>query len=83
MDTVTMYMRIRSMETIISTDLAETIRRGTGENVFLCYQCQKCSSGCPVVEHFDLAPNQVMRAVQLGQKEMVLQAKKRAAEGLQ
>jgi len=65
----------RTMETIPNTGLAETIRKETGENVFLCYQCQKCSSGCPVVEHFDLAPNQVMRAIQLGQKEMVLHSK--------
>ena len=63
------------METKISIDLAETIRKECGENVFLCYQCQKCSSGCPVVEHFDLAPNQVMRAIQLGQKETVLHSK--------
>ncbi len=63
------------METLLSTDLAETIRKITGENVFLCYQCQKCSSGCPVAEHFDLAPNQLMRAIQLGQKEMILHSK--------
>jgi heterodisulfide reductase subunit B len=63
------------METILSTDFAETVRKETGENVFLCYQCQKCSSGCPVAEHFDLAPNQVMRAIQLGQKAMVLKSK--------
>ena len=60
------------METVLSTNLAETIRKESGENVFLCYQCQKCSSGCPVAEHFDLAPNQLIRAIQLGQKEMVL-----------
>jgi heterodisulfide reductase subunit C len=65
----------KSMQTILSTNLAETIRKECGENVFLCYQCQKCSSGCPVVEHFDLAPNQVMRAIQFGQKEMVLNSK--------
>jgi heterodisulfide reductase subunit C len=63
------------MQTILSTDLAEQIRKETGENVFLCYQCQKCSSGCPVAEHFDLAANQLMRAIQLGQKEMVLHSK--------
>ena len=54
------------METRLSTDLAEQIRKEIGENAFLCYQCQKCSSDCPVAEHFDLAP------IQLGQKEMVL-----------
>src|SRR4030042_6572040 len=63
------------METMLNTDLAATIKRECGENVFLCYQCQKCSAGCPVVEHFDLPPNQLMRAIQLGQKEMVLHSK--------
>ena len=63
------------METVFSTNFVETIRKKSGENVFLCYQCQKCSSGCPVAEHFDLAPNQLMRAIQLGQKEMVLNSK--------
>lgn len=63
------------MQTILNTVLAETIRKESGENVFLCYQCQKCSSGCPVAEHFDLAPNQLMRAIQLGQRERVLQSK--------
>ena len=51
--------------TILNTDLAEKIRAETGENVFLCYQCVKCTSGCPLAEYFDLAPNQVMRAAQL------------------
>jgi heterodisulfide reductase subunit B len=63
------------MTTIPNADFAEIIRRETGENAFLCYQCQKCSAGCPVVEHFDLAPNQLMRAIQLGWKEMVLHSK--------
>src|SRR4030065_577978 len=63
------------METMLSIHFAETIRKETGENVFLCYQCQKCSSGCPVAEYFDLAPNQLMRALQFGQKELVLKSK--------
>ena len=63
------------MHTMLSTDLAEQIRKETGENIFLCYQCQKCSSGCPMAEHFDLAPNQLMRAIQLGQREMALHSK--------
>lgn len=54
--------------------LAEIIRRDIGENVFLCYQCVKCSSGCPLVEYMDLMPNQVMRSVQLGD-ESVLESK--------
>ena len=46
--------------------LAQIIADDIGENVYLCYQCMKCTSGCPVAEHMDLTPNQVMRAVQLG-----------------
>jgi heterodisulfide reductase subunit B2 len=63
------------MQTTIDSDLARQIRRQCGENVYLCYQCQKCSSGCPVAEYFDLAPNQLIRAVQLGRKAMVLQSR--------
>lgn len=51
--------------------LAETIQQATGQNVFLCYQCVKCSSGCPLAEHMDLLPNQVMRSVQLDDAEVL------------
>ncbi len=61
--------------TELKTDLAEKIRAETGENVFLCYQCVKCSSGCPLSEYFDLAVNQVMRAAQLGQADLLMNAK--------
>ncbi len=63
------------MVTQLSTELAEQIQRETGENVFLCYHCVKCTSGCPLVEHFDLAPNQVMRAAQLGMQELIFDSK--------
>jgi len=59
------------MATQLSTDLANRIREKTGENVFLCYQCVKCTSGCPLAQHFDLAPNQVMRAAQLGMEDLI------------
>ncbi|MBN1992210.1 MAG: 4Fe-4S dicluster domain-containing protein [Anaerolineae bacterium] len=54
--------------------LAQKIEHEVGSNVFLCYQCVKCSSGCPLAKHMDLLPNQVMRAVQLDD-ESVLESK--------
>ena len=63
------------METTLSTQLAEQIRQETGENVFLCYQCIKCTSGCPLAEFFDLAPNQVLRAAQLGMEERLFESR--------
>jgi heterodisulfide reductase subunit B len=51
--------------------LAQIVAENIGENVFLCYQCVKCTSGCPLAEHMDLNPNQVMRAVQLGDESVL------------
>ena len=31
-----------------------------------CYQCGKCTAGCPVAERMDVLPNQIVRLVQLG-----------------
>ncbi|MCP5095574.1 MAG: hypothetical protein GY943_08485 [Chloroflexi bacterium] len=59
---------------IIQTGLAQRIKDELGENIFLCYQCVKCTSGCPVGEFFDWQPNQIMRAVQLGQEDIALKA---------
>jgi len=47
-------------------DLLEKIEELSGENVFSCYQCGKCSAGCPFTEEMDLLPNQVIRKVQMG-----------------
>jgi heterodisulfide reductase subunit B len=61
------------VETItINADLARRVIDETGQNVYLCYQCVKCSSGCPIAEFFDWQPNQIMRAVQLGQEDIAL-----------
>ena len=58
--------------TTLKSDLAERIQEELGENVYLCYQCVKCTSGCPVGQFFDWQPNQVMRALQLGQEDIAL-----------
>lgn len=40
-----------------------------------CYQCRKCTLGCPLTEAMDLMPNQVVRMVQLGLRQQVLGSK--------
>ena len=52
--------------------LARLVREESGENVFLCYQCKKCTSGCPVSHLMDITPNQVLRSLQFGKGEEVL-----------
>lgn len=39
-----------------------------------CYQCGKCTAGCPVAEHMDVVPNQIVRLVQLGFQERAMRA---------
>lgn len=53
----------------------EEIIRRSGERVDWCYQCGKCTAGCPVVFAMDIEPSRVMRLVQLGQEEKVLKSK--------
>ncbi len=54
-----------------SATLAQRIAAGCDENPFRCYQCKRCSAGCPVARHAGLHPAQVMRAVQLGLTDLV------------
>lgn len=58
----------------ITSDLGRKIQDDLGQNVYLCFQCVKCTSGCPLAEFFDWQPNQIMRAVQLGQDEIALES---------
>ncbi len=52
-------------------ELASRIGTGCGENAYKCYQCKKCTAGCPVASFGGMHPAQIMRAVQLGQLDMI------------
>ncbi len=56
-------------------DTAAAIQEECGEKALLCYQCVKCSSGCPLATEMDYTPNQIMRAIQLGKADLVLNSK--------
>src|SRR4030042_3143722 len=51
------------------------IEKLSGENVFACYQCGRCSAGCPMASEMRLLPNQIIRLVQMGLDEDVLRSK--------
>jgi len=46
----------------------------TGRLVSRCYQCKKCTSGCPVGYILDRQCHEVIRLVQLGAKDAVLRS---------
>ncbi|MDP8241579.1 MAG: 4Fe-4S dicluster domain-containing protein [Candidatus Celaenobacter antarcticus] len=59
----------------IKNSLVDKIEEISGQNVFDCYQCGMCSSGCPVTDYMDYSPNQVMRLVQLGSVDEILNSR--------
>jgi heterodisulfide reductase subunit C len=54
--------------------IADDIQKRTSQDVSLCYQCGKCSAGCPVRFYMDIAPNKVVRLIQLGFYEDALRS---------
>lgn len=38
----------------------------SAENIAACYQCAKCTNGCPLTFAMDIHPHQVIHALQLG-----------------
>jgi heterodisulfide reductase subunit C len=68
-------MRIRLSRNDAQNAIIKKIENISGQNVLACYQCGKCSAGCPMVSLMDLLPNQIIRLVQLGQVSDVLNSK--------
>jgi len=44
----------------------------TGAKISSCYQCERCTNACPVAQFMDIKPHQVIRHVQLGWRETLL-----------
>lgn len=51
--------------------LVKEVMELSGENLYGCYQCGTCSAGCPFVEEMDLSPDEIIRYVILGRKEVL------------
>ena len=59
----------------IRADFVRKVEELSGQKLLACYQCGKCSAGCPAVSEMDILPNQVIRYAQLGMKDELLAAK--------
>ncbi len=47
------------------------VEEGSGIKVSACFQCRKCTNGCPVTFAMDIYPDQMMRYIQFGLKKEV------------
>ena len=52
-------------------DFIRRVEEISGEKLSACYQCGKCSAGCPLVSVMDILPNQAIRLAQLGAEEVL------------
>jgi heterodisulfide reductase subunit C len=56
----------------IGGGLAFEVQERSGASPMSCYQCGKCSSGCPVASGADFKPHELVRMVQTDQRRAVL-----------
>lgn len=67
-------MRVKLDAAKVGGEAVQKIRDISGENVYACYQCGKCSAACPSAPEMDMLPSQVIRYLQLGMAEEVIKA---------
>lgn len=68
-------METRLSQATVRSEFVKKVEELSGQDLMSCYQCGKCSAGCPIVEEAETLPNQILRLVQLGQQEDALQSK--------
>ncbi len=55
-----------------SADFIAKVERLSSQDLLACYQCGRCTAGCPMAAHMDILPNQIIRFAQLGLKDELL-----------
>ncbi len=53
----------------------QEVEAASGARLAPCFQCQKCSSGCPIAAGADIKPHELVRLVQLGERDVVLSSR--------
>lgn len=44
------------------------------QKISACYQCKKCTNGCPVTFAMDIPPHKLIRLLHLGSKDLILRS---------
>lgn len=64
-------MRVAVSTKTVRSQFVGRIGEISGQNILACYQCGLCSAGCPSSMAMAVAPNQIIRLVQLGLEEEI------------
>ena len=70
-----MRMKCFLQRETLRPDLLVSVERLSGQNIRECYQCGKCSAGCPMSVDMDIPPNQITRLLQLGYGDVALRSR--------
>ncbi len=68
-------MRIEISAKRLQSDFVKKVEEISGQTLPSCYQCGKCSAGCPMSFAMDLLPNQIIHLVRLGLEEDIAKSK--------
>jgi heterodisulfide reductase subunit C len=66
---------LRLSSSSIGSAFVARIEKASEQKLFACYQCGKCSAGCPMAAYMDVLPNQIIRMAQLGMQKQLLATK--------
>ena len=58
----------------VKSDFYREVEERSGQNLKACYQCFKCTVGCPVASHMDVSPSSLIRLIQYGERQRVLKS---------
>jgi heterodisulfide reductase subunit C len=56
----------------LDTQFIQQVESASGQQLSYCYQCGKCTAGCPIASSVEFGPHKIMRMAQLGLKTQVL-----------
>ena len=59
---------------VLKPSLREKIEELSRQKISACFQCEKCTNGCPVTFAMDIVPHKVMHLLHLGLADEVLQS---------
>ena len=57
---------------IPNPSLRKRVEELSGQKVSACFQCEKCTNGCPVAFAMDVVPHKLMRFLQFGLEDEIL-----------
>jgi heterodisulfide reductase subunit C len=68
-------MKVLLSRQIINDPFVSKVEELSGQKLLACYQCGKCSAGCPNISQMDILPNQIIRYAQLGLKDELFESR--------